>query len=232
VMELTESTQYLLPIMLAVMSAKWVGDAFGKSIYEELMELKSITFLEYHPPMDTHHRTVKEVMAENVICVNEIESLSRIIEILKTTTHNGFPVVKTKDERGSIYRGFILRKQLLILIESKRYQKRDSGASPLIIDYEKYISMMNYKWTLEKVTLPPVEEIEDSVLNLSPYMDRSHPIILKQWSFIDTYRYFQTQGLRHITVVDDEMKPVGIITRHDLLFFHDIPAVDSAHLGF
>lgn len=47
-------TQFLLPLMLAIMSAKWVGDAFGKSIYEEMMELKSITFLEHHPPVSTY----------------------------------------------------------------------------------------------------------------------------------------------------------------------------------
>jgi len=231
VMELTESTQFLLPIMLAVMCAKWVGDAFGKSIYEELMELKSITFLEHHPPLTTHSLTIKDVMASNPVCINEIESLARIVEILRTTSHSGFPVVKGKDERGPIFRGFILRKQLLILIESRRFQPRDSGASPLIIDYEKYINLMNYKWQLEKLSLPTKDEQEDLVINLSPYMDRSHPVALKSWSFIDTYRFFQIQGLRHITVLDDEHHPVGIVTRHDLLFFHDTSAQDNDHLG-
>jgi len=73
ILELTENTQFLLPIMLAVMCAKWVGDAFGKSIYDEQMELKSITYLDFKPPKFTNCKTVSEVMKTNVVCFKEIE---------------------------------------------------------------------------------------------------------------------------------------------------------------
>lgn len=51
--KINADTQFLLPIMLAVMCAKWVGDAFNKSIYEEWLEQKSIIFLDPKPPRST-----------------------------------------------------------------------------------------------------------------------------------------------------------------------------------
>jgi chloride channel 7 len=74
-------TQYLLPIMLAVMMAKWVGDYFGPAIYEEISELKSIPFLEHHTPHSTFMKTATQVMAENVICIQEVERLDFIIQV-------------------------------------------------------------------------------------------------------------------------------------------------------
>lgn len=67
--------------MLAVVVAKWVADAFGKSIYEELIELKEIPFLEHKPPQSNLVSNVSDVMATNVVCLKEIESLQRILEV-------------------------------------------------------------------------------------------------------------------------------------------------------
>lgn len=58
-------------------------------------------------------------------------------------------------------------------------------------------------------------------------MDKSHPIVLDTWSYMDVYRFFQIQGLRHITVLDEELRVVGLITRHDLLFFHNTDHEDE-----
>jgi hypothetical protein len=31
----TESVSYFVPVMITVLTAKWIGDAFGEEIYEE-----------------------------------------------------------------------------------------------------------------------------------------------------------------------------------------------------
>jgi hypothetical protein len=67
--------------MLAIMCAKGVGDIFGHAIYEELMELKSITFLDHHPPRDYMARPIEEIMCKDVICINEVESLTRVVDV-------------------------------------------------------------------------------------------------------------------------------------------------------
>jgi chloride channel 7 len=48
-MELTNDVQILLPVMVSVMVAKWVGDFFTHPIYHALLELKCIPLLDPEP---------------------------------------------------------------------------------------------------------------------------------------------------------------------------------------
>eukprot|EP01132_Coremiostelium_polycephalum_P002121 gene2121-2612_t len=104
IVELTEGTQYLLPVILVVMLAKWTGDAFNESVYEHLIELKYIPFLPSQSPLHTRQKTVADVMAKEVKTVPEIVSVRTVVELLTNTTHNGFPVVmipQLHDENNS-----------------------------------------------------------------------------------------------------------------------------------
>jgi len=216
-MELTASTQFLLPVMLAVMCAKWVGDALSKSYYHEVLESKSITFLDPRPPRSTQLKRVIDIINPDVVCLYEQDTLARVLEVLQTTTHNGFPVVKKQsEERQYTFSGFILRKQLLILLSCKKYYERGVNL-PSVLDYENYISMVNRKWSLAGIDLPTEESRSLLMVNVEPYMDKSHTIVQEQYSYSDAYRVFQMLGLRHMTVVDDHFQVVGVITRHDFL---------------
>ena len=44
-MEITNDVQFLLPIMVAIMVAKWVGDFATHPLYYALLELNCIPFL-------------------------------------------------------------------------------------------------------------------------------------------------------------------------------------------
>ena len=48
-MELTNDLKVLLPVMTAVMVAKWVGDFFTHAFFHALLELKCIPFLNQQP---------------------------------------------------------------------------------------------------------------------------------------------------------------------------------------
>jgi len=108
----------------------------------------------------------------------------------------------------------------LVLLERQQYVSAD-GTIPGLLDYDYYITLMNHKWTYNKVKekLPSVDLQEDMAVDLRRYMDLSHIIIPDTFSFLDTYRLFSTQGLRHMTVVNDHYQVVGMVTRHDLLRF-------------
>jgi len=210
--------------MLAVTCAKWVGDAFGKSIYDELLELKGIPYLEPHPPHYSYLTGVADIMATNVICLNEVESLRRIVEILKSTTHNGFPVIKkVSEERKQVYCGLVLRKQLLILLNTRKYQERTSRITPEVLDYHQYIQLMNHNWDITKIDLPSNASLADYVLDVRPYMDKSQVVVSDKFCYVDAYRLFQSQGLRHLPIINEEYNIVGIITRKNLI---KIPSMD------
>lgn len=128
--------------MLAVMSAKWVGDIFTMGINEEQLVLKSIPFLEHHPPKSSFGVEVHQVMHRGAVCILDVENVAKIVDvylcisfthqlkILTNTNHNGFPVVSNDSvTRKRTFRGFILRKQLLILLEKKMYRAHDDSPS-------------------------------------------------------------------------------------------------------
>jgi chloride channel 7 len=74
-----------LPIILVVMVAKWVGDYFSHSIYERLIQLKGLPFLENNPPKECAILGVTEVMQNHVVTFREIE---KVDTILKVNTQN------------------------------------------------------------------------------------------------------------------------------------------------
>jgi chloride channel 7 len=72
--------------MLAVMFAKWTGDALSKAIYEELLELKSIPFLEPKPPRFTYTKPITEIMSNDPVCIYEVDKVSRIVQVRPQST--------------------------------------------------------------------------------------------------------------------------------------------------
>jgi predicted transcriptional regulator len=64
-----------------------------------------------------NNHPISEIMASPVVTIMEVEKVRRVMEILTTTKHNGFPVVN-KDGR---LRGIILRKTLCGLLKLKAY---------------------------------------------------------------------------------------------------------------
>ena len=47
--EITNDVAFLLPIMIAIMFAKWVGDYITHPIYHSLLEIKCIPYLDSEP---------------------------------------------------------------------------------------------------------------------------------------------------------------------------------------
>eukprot|EP01132_Coremiostelium_polycephalum_P000989 gene989-1255_t len=140
IVELTEGTQYMLPVILSVMIAKWVGDIFNESIYEHLMEQKCYPFLPTQPTKSMNKLGITDVMKSDVITLYEVEKVSKIIQILNSNQHHGFPVIERPPkfeqqqnlspygnhnnkaeifEEENTYCGMILRSQLIILLNYK-----------------------------------------------------------------------------------------------------------------
>jgi len=221
IVELTESTQFLVPVMLAVLCAKWVADALGKSIYDKMIELKNFPYLENHIPLWTSLYKIKTVMSQNVKVFREVENLDTIIRVLQGTTHNGFPVV-TINENGEFrkYTGLITRKQLMLILDRQLYGD-SQNTLPGILPYQHYIPLMN-KSTInfEKITLPPESSWKSIAVNVVPYMNRSQLVVQETFSFSEAYEIFKGRALRHLPVVDFKFNVIGMVTRKDFLQFH------------
>jgi len=217
-LEATGDMQYVLPLMLTLLTARFVGNLINEGIYETHIRLKELPFLEATcPPVaETNGLIVTQIMSENPVTFNPVMRVSDVYEILKSNDHNCFPVI---DLNSNLLIGTILRKVLTVLLKSRSFgpsssdPNSSSRISPLVswtnleIIYPRYPSVLD-------IHLSNIEG--KGWLDLRPYLDRSPYLVKSEASVKRAYRMFRTLGLRHLLVVGDEGSVVGIITRHDL----------------
>ena len=54
----------------------------------------------------------------------------------------------------------------------------------------------------------------------TPFVNQSAPKVDSRYSLLRMHAMFRSQGLRHLTVIDQMNCVVGMITRKDLMTFH------------
>lgn len=119
ILEACGNTSYLLPLMLTFAASRYAGNAINEPMYDIQIHLKQMPFLEgsLHSLGMLNYHPLSKIMAQPVICLNEIEKVRKVMDVLSNTNHNGFPVV-SKDGK---LRGLILRKTLCSLLKLKAY---------------------------------------------------------------------------------------------------------------
>lgn len=93
VIEATGCISFGMPIMICLMVSKWVADSFIVGLYDIAIEMANIPFLEWEPPLKSHTIYASDIMQPKVKVLQTTETVANLISILKSTTHNGFPVV-------------------------------------------------------------------------------------------------------------------------------------------
>lgn len=95
IMEMSNDVRILLPAMVAIMLAKWVADAGSHSLYHGLLEVKCVPFLPKEPvaSLSLELLEARHVMASPVVTVHQRMKLGEIRDVLRSTRHNGFPVI-------------------------------------------------------------------------------------------------------------------------------------------
>lgn len=202
--ELTGALTYVLPIMIAVMISKWVGDAFGKrGIYETWIHFNEYPFLENKDDSTVPDVPASQIMTqvEDLACLTATgHTLQSIHEILLAHPYRGFPVVS--DSVTKILLGYISRTELI-------YASKSAAAEPK--------------------NLPPSTEVYFShqpsadphtTLDLRPWMDQT-PITLNGKSSLElTVSMFQKLGLRYV-LFSDRGALQGLLTKKDVWFILD-----------
>lgn len=120
VFELTGGLEYIVPLMAAVMTSKWVGDAFGREgIYEAHIRLNGYPFLDAKEEF-THTTLAREVMRPRrsdpplAVLTQDDMTLGELQTIISETSYNGFPVIVSKESERLV--GFALRRDITIAI--------------------------------------------------------------------------------------------------------------------
>src|SRR5438045_3716283 len=107
--ELTGALTYVLPIMVAVMVSKWVGDAFGKrGIYESWIHFNEYPFLDNRDEVPIPDVPVSQIMTriEDLVVITATgHTIQSLNELLNNQPHRGFPVIS--DPREALLLGYI-----------------------------------------------------------------------------------------------------------------------------
>ncbi|KAI0194151.1 chloride channel [Astrocystis sublimbata] len=195
--ELTGALSYVLPIMIAVMLSKWVGDAFSRrGIYESWIHFNGYPFLDsgdegggaQHVPDITAGQIMTRI-EDLVVLTATGHTISSLRAVLDSCAYRGFPVVS--DPRDAVLLGYISRSELA--------------------------------WNLAACHLPPETEaffshqpLADprSTLDLRPWMDQTPLTLPSRSSLHLAVSYFQKLGVRYVLFSDRGVLQ-GLLTKKD-----------------
>lgn len=227
-LELTNNL-LLLPItMIVLLIAKTVGDSFNPSVYEIILHLKGLPFLDAHPEPWMRNLTVSELaeVKPEVVTLRGVEKVSRIVDVLKNTTHNGFPVVNgimppVRLATGvTQLHGLILRAHLVKVLKRKWFlQERRRTEEWEVREKFTWADLAEKEGKIEDMIVTK-DEMEMYV-DLHPLTNRTPFTVVESMSVAKAMVLFRQVGLRHLLVVPQYQAPgvspvVGILTRQDL----------------
>lgn len=211
-------TSFFFPLIIALISAKWVGDYFNEGIYDTQIEVNHVPILPWEPMPQYKGLTAREIMSSPVVCIKLRDKAHYIYKVLKKCDHNGFPVVDdVRDDRRSEGRicGIILRSQLIVIllkslyVENKQFWLPETTIQTFRDVYPRYPSIKSVR---------KLDDNEKYTVDLSMFMNPSPVRVNPHDSVPRIFQIFRALGLRHLLVINNENRVAGIITRRDFIY--------------
>ncbi|KAK4477317.1 hypothetical protein RD792_016534 [Penstemon davidsonii] len=220
-LELTNNL-LLLPItMLVLLIAKTVGDCFNPSIYDIILELKGLPFLDANPEPWMRNIKVSELVEVKpaIVTLAGIERVGRIVEVLKNTTHSGFPVVDEENGATELH-GLVLRAHLILVLKKKWFLQEKRRSEEWEVR-EKFtaIDLAERGGKIEEEILTN-DEME-MYADLHPLTNTTPYTVVESMSVAKAMVLFRQVGLRHMLILPKHQAArvspvVGVLTRQDL----------------
>lgn len=212
--ELTGALTYVLPIMIAVMISKWVGDAFGRrGIYETWIHFNEYPFLDNRDESTVPDVPVSQIMTQmqdlSVLTATG-HTIQSIHDMLVAQPYRGFPVVN--DVKNNILLGYISRTELIYAVRLAAAQPRKLPPSTKVF--------FSHQPSADTQT----------TLDLRPWMDQT-PVTLNGKSSLQlTLSMFSKLGLRYVLFCDRGALQ-GLLTKKDIWYVLDSAEEGSHKMG-
>ncbi|WKY14650.1 hypothetical protein Q1695_000297 [Nippostrongylus brasiliensis] len=231
IMEATKDITFGLPIMLVLMVTKWVGDIFNEGLYDTHIDIQEVPILGWHPPKMSRNILAEKVMRSDVVAMERRERVARVVAVLHATNHHGFPVVDRIEEspHSSLpdyghLKGMILRSQLITLLEKRVFYSEMEGFDGIgrmgtvkLSDF--FDEDVQQDKSIDSLGLSSSDE--QCWMDLEPFINPHPHRVPLNASLPFIFQLFRGLGLRYLTVVNDENKLRGIITRKDVARFRE-----------
>ena len=148
--EVTGGLSYIVPLMIAALTAKWVGDAFGEGIYEENVKLSGYPYLENREGFPFTVKAGEAVRSSSedkplAFLLQDGMSISQIDRLIRGYPHSVYPVIISEDFPCIV--GQVQRRDLLAVLKSRQTRAAVAGQSqatkPLLNRKVSVVSMSN-----------------------------------------------------------------------------------------
>jgi len=190
--------------------------------------------LPEEPPHERERLQAKHVMATSIKSVCDVERVGKIIDLLNTTTHHGFPVIASSQlqrarpadgNQGTPFQrkprvlGIVLREQLVTILaklKAHNWRAPSPGPDPHALAADDFLR----PWFNEAVSADSVRMSADELerrIDLRPYINEAAVVTAQNSSLRRVSALFRSLGLRHLLVVESCPTIVGVVTRKDLL---------------
>ena len=204
-LELTNDLHLLPLIMLVLLIAKTVADCFNRGVYEQMVRMKGLPYLEVHAEPCMRSLVAGDVVSGPLITLSSVERVGTVVETLRQTGHNGFPVIEEPPLAAAPELcGLVLRSHLLVLLQGRIFTRAraKTGAAEVFrtlapFDFAKAGSGKGLK--VEDLELS--EEEMDMYVDLHPITNRSPYTVVENMSLAKAAVLFRGLALRHMCVV-------------------------------
>lgn len=199
--ELTGALTYVLPIMIAVMLSKWIGDAFGKrGIYESWIHLNEYPFLDNRDDRQPPDIPAAQVMTK----VDELATISAVghtlhslQDFMTTNQFRGFPIVDYQATK--IFLGYISRTELAYAIKTSLSEPRQMPPDTAVFFSHQ----------------PHADPL--TTMDFRPWMDQTPITLNSRATFQLTVDLFLKLGLKYVLFIDrGELQ--GLLTKKDIWY--------------
>jgi chloride channel 3/4/5 len=212
--ELTGALTYVLPIMIAVMMSKWIGDAFGKrGIYESWIRFNEYPFLDNRDDRQPPDIPAAQVMTkiDELATISAVgHTLQSLQEFLDQNQFRGFPIVANQTK--NIFLGYISRTELTYAIRASISEPRK-----MPLDTVVFFSHQPHADPLTTV-------------DFRPWMDQTPITLNSQSTFQLTVDLFQKLGLKYVLFLDKGALQ-GLLTKKDIWYILNSAEDDGVGIG-
>ncbi|XP_021372937.1 chloride transport protein 6-like [Mizuhopecten yessoensis] len=241
--ESTNEISYGLPLMLVLMVAKWSGDLFNEGLYDIHIKLRGVPLLEWEVPTGMERLKAEDIMERKLHFLYPRTRVTSIVQILRTTAHNAFPIVSIIEDRHQQVvnssnmdeeephspteqnipknvplrmDGLILRSQLVTLLKKgAMHEEHHTRTSQFNLSYEEMTE--DYPRYPDIYDVTKSQNLNQSKLvDVVPYMNPCPYTVYPTTPVPQVFNLFRSMGLRHLPVVSHEGQVLGMVTRHNL----------------
>eukprot|EP01063_Lacrimia_lanifica_P012440 TRINITY_DN19078_c0_g1_i1.p1 TRINITY_DN19078_c0_g1~~TRINITY_DN19078_c0_g1_i1.p1 ORF type:complete len:770 (+),score=294.38 TRINITY_DN19078_c0_g1_i1:77-2386(+) len=203
IFELTGGLEYLVPVMLAALISKWVGEWLGQedSIYELHIEMNGYPYLDPKSEATLQATAADFMVSSNIQVITVVGwTVGDINQMLEGCNHSGFPVVMSHQDMRIV--GFISRTNLMNALSQP--VPANIGEDNEVLFYEP--------------TAVDRHTSERPVLDISRFLDSTPICITPDTSVNRLLHIFKSLGVR-TCLVSKNNKLVGIATRRGMINF-------------